>query len=115
MPRVVSAGVPMRMPLGFIGGLVSKGMAFLFTVMPAACKRGLGLASEHALGEDIDEHEVGIGASGDDAETIAGEFLSEHLGVADDLLRHSRGNWAPSASPKAHGLGRHDVHQGPPC
>jgi hypothetical protein len=23
MPRVVSAGVPMRMPLGFIGGLVS--------------------------------------------------------------------------------------------
>ena len=36
MPRVVKAGVPMRMPLGFIGGLVSKGIAFLFTVMPAS-------------------------------------------------------------------------------
>src|ERR1017187_10768631 len=33
MPRVVSAGLPMRMPLGFIGGLVSNGMAFLLTVM----------------------------------------------------------------------------------
>ena len=40
MPRVVSAGVPSRMPLATIGGLVSKGMAFLFTVMaacPSAC------------------------------------------------------------------------------
>src|SRR5579871_685804 len=35
MPRVVSAGVPMRIPLGFSGGLVSNGIAFLFTVMPA--------------------------------------------------------------------------------
>src|SRR5262249_46138235 len=36
MPRVVKAGVPMRMPLGFSGGLVSKGIAFLFTVIPAS-------------------------------------------------------------------------------
>ena len=35
MPRVVTAGVPMRMPLATIGGLRSKGMAFLLTVMPA--------------------------------------------------------------------------------
>src|SRR5687768_3035550 len=35
MPRVVTAGVPMRMPLAVIGGLGSNGMAFLFTVMPA--------------------------------------------------------------------------------
>ena len=35
MPRVVSAGVPMRMPLGLSGGLVSYGIAFLLTVMPA--------------------------------------------------------------------------------
>ena len=34
MPRVVTAGVPMRMPEGFMGEPVSNGMAFLFTVMP---------------------------------------------------------------------------------
>ena len=38
MPRVVKAGVPTRMPEGFSGGLVSKGMEFLFTVMPALPK-----------------------------------------------------------------------------
>src|SRR5947207_15868229 len=33
MPRVVTAGVPTRMPAGLKGELVSNGMAFLFTVM----------------------------------------------------------------------------------
>ena len=35
MPRVVTAGVPMRMPLATIGGFWSKGIVFLLTVMPA--------------------------------------------------------------------------------
>ena len=35
MPRVVRAGVPMRMPEVMVGGVVSNGMPFLFTVMPA--------------------------------------------------------------------------------
>ena len=35
MPRVVTAGVPMRMPLATIGGFSSNGIAFLLTVMPA--------------------------------------------------------------------------------
>ena len=35
MPRVVKAGVPMRMPLVVRGDRWSKGMAFLLTVMPA--------------------------------------------------------------------------------
>ena len=35
MPRVVSAGVPTRMPEGLSGGFVSQGMEFLLTVMPA--------------------------------------------------------------------------------
>ena len=32
-PRVVTAGLPNRMPLGFSGGFVSNGMAFLLAVM----------------------------------------------------------------------------------
>ena len=35
MPRVVTAGVPMRMPLPTMGGFLSNGIAFLLTVMPA--------------------------------------------------------------------------------
>ena len=36
MPRVVRAGVPMRMPDGSSGLRGSYGIMFLFTVMPAA-------------------------------------------------------------------------------
>ena len=35
IPRVVTAGVPIRMPLVTAGFSGSKGMAFLFTVIPA--------------------------------------------------------------------------------
>ena len=35
IPRVVTAGVPRRMPLAWKGERVSKGMVFLLTVMPA--------------------------------------------------------------------------------
>ena len=35
MPRLVTAGVPRRMPLATIGGFLSNGMAFLLTVMLA--------------------------------------------------------------------------------
>ena len=34
-PRVVRAGVPMRMPLGSIGLRLSNGIRFLLTVIPA--------------------------------------------------------------------------------
>jgi len=37
-PLVVTAGVPRRMPLAVCGGRVSKGMAFLFTSIPAASR-----------------------------------------------------------------------------
>ena len=49
MPRVVMAGVPMRMPEATSGGRVSNGIVFLFTVMPDAFERLLGfLAGEAA-------------------------------------------------------------------
>ena len=38
-PRVVSAGVPMRRPEGFIGGRGSKGIALRLTVMPTSSRR----------------------------------------------------------------------------
>jgi len=35
IPRVVTAGVPRRMPLAWNGERVSNGIVFLLTVMPA--------------------------------------------------------------------------------
>src|ERR1017187_1494452 len=35
-PVIERVGVPMPMPLGFIGGFVSNGIAFLLTVIPAS-------------------------------------------------------------------------------
>ena len=87
MPRVVSAGVPMRMPLGFIGGLVSNGMAFLLTVMAASPKSFFRFAAQHALGEHIDQHQVRVGAAGNNAEAFAGKRFGQHFGIGDDLLR----------------------------
>ena len=64
-PRVVSAGVPMRMPEVDVGRTRSKGMVFLLTVMPAASSSLLGLACPvtPAL-RDVDEHQVVVGAAG---------------------------------------------------
>ena len=48
-------------------------------------ERLFGFAAEHALAEDIDQHEVGVGAAGDDAVACVGQGLGQHLGVGDDL------------------------------
>ena len=42
MPRVVRAGVPMRMPDGSIGLRWSNGIMFLLTVMPQRLQRRFG-------------------------------------------------------------------------
>ena len=85
MPRVVSAGVPMRIPLGFMGGLASNGMAFLLTVIAGFPKSFLGLAAKHSLGENIHQHQVSVGASGNNAEAFACQRFGQNLGVGDDL------------------------------
>ena len=86
-PRVVTAGEPRRMPLGFIGGLVSNGMAFLLTVMRARSSACLGFLAAQALGEHVEQHQVRIGAAGDHAEA------GVHQASAP-----ARARWPPPAS-----------------
>ena len=69
MPRVVTAGVPMRMPLVTTALPVSNGMAFLLTVMPASSSACVGVLAGEALVAEVDQHQVVVGAAGDDAET----------------------------------------------
>ncbi len=68
------------------------------------------MLSVDVLRPKIDEHEVVVGAAGDDAVTVLGQAGGERLGIHDDLplviaeLRLER-------FVKADGLGRDDVHE----
>ena len=64
MPRVVTAGVPMRMPLVIKGLWVSKGIVFLLTVMPACSSAFLRVFSGNVQIPQINQHHVIVGAAG---------------------------------------------------
>ena len=66
MPRVVTAGVPIRTPEVTSGLFVSKGIAFLLTVMLASSSQRLGLLARSARRADVDEHQMVLGAPGDE-------------------------------------------------
>ena len=71
MPRVVRAGVPTRMPEATMGEFVSKGMVFLLTVMPARSSAFSAALPVMPAREDVDEHQVVVGAAGDEAQAFA--------------------------------------------
>ena len=77
----------MRTPLVTIGGLVSNGMVFLLTVMPARLERLLGHLAGEALREDVDQQEVVVGAARDDAEAARpARPAASACALRDDLL-----------------------------
>ena len=82
---MVTAGVPRRMPLATIGGLVSNGIAFLFTVMPARSSASSATLPVRPLREDVDQHQVVVGAAGDHAEAAGDQSLGQRPRVGDDL------------------------------
>ena len=84
-PRVVSAGVPIRRPDGFIGGRSSNGIALRLTVMPTSSVRGLGGLAVEAGRAEVDEDEVDVGAAGEDLDAVLDQALGERLGVGDRL------------------------------
>ena len=112
MPRVVTAGVPMRMPLATIGGFLSNGIAFLLTVMPARPSAASATLPVRPRREDIDEHQVVVGAAAHEAEAGVRQTRREPRRVLDDLLL-IRAELRRERFLEAHGLGRDDVHQRP--
>ena len=112
MPRLVTAGVPIRMPLATIGGFWSNGMAFLLTVIPAlpsAASATLPVRPFEKTSTSIrwlsvpprHEPEAGIGQAG-----------GEPPGVGDDLLLVVRRTRLERFL-EADRLGGDDVHQRP--
>ena len=73
-------------------------------------ERRLGDLAGEALREDVDEHQVIVGAAGDEPEARAGQAGGEPLGVGDDLLLVV-GEPRLERFLEADRLGRDDVHQ----
>ena len=82
MPRVVTAGVPMRMPLVTNGDCVSLGTVFLLTVMPAVSSAVLATLPVSACVAQIDQHQVVVRAAGHDLEPAVHERRGQRPRVA---------------------------------
>ena len=63
MPRVVTAGVPMRTPLVTNGERGSNGTVFLFDRDAGAVERLLGDLAGELGAAQVDQHEVVVGAA----------------------------------------------------
>ena len=87
MPRVVTAGVPMRMPLVTNGDCVSFGTVFLFTVIAARSSAFSADLAGEPLVAQVDEHEVVVRPARHELVAARDERLRERLRVRDDLLR----------------------------
>ena len=85
-------------------------MVFLFTVMPARPERRFGLLARQPSREDIDEHQVIVGAAGHEAEARVREARREARGVGDDLLL-IRLECRRECLSEADRLSRDDVHE----
>ena len=112
MPRVVSAGVPMRMPEGSTGLRASKGIMFLLTVMPQRVERLLGQLAADAQRRHVDQHQVIVGAAADELQAAGEQRLGQRLGVVDDLLG-VRLELGLQRLAEADRLAGDDVHQRP--
>ena len=85
MPRVVSAGVPNRIPLVTKGDWGSSGMVFLLTVMPARSSMLLGHLAGETPGPQVDQHEMRVGSARDDRESALDQRPGQRLGIGHHL------------------------------
>ena len=85
MPRVVSAGVPSRMPLVTNGDCGIVGDGVLVDRDAGLVERLLRRLAGEVLGPQVHQHQVGVGAAGDDREAALDQRVGQRLGVLDHL------------------------------
>ena len=69
-----------------------------------------GFRAEHAFFKDIDEHEMGVGATGDDAEAFVCDGGGEGAGVGNDLVGVDA-EFGLKGLAEGDGFGGDDVHE----
>ena len=76
---MVIAAEPTRMPLVTNGLSGSFGMAFLLTVKPDVLEQALGVLAGDAGRAQVDEHQVVVGAAGDEPQAALDHRLAHRL------------------------------------
>ena len=111
MPRVVKAGVPMRMPLVTRGRPLVEGDGVLVDGDAGLIQGLFRLQAGEPGGSQVQQDEMGVGAARHQAVPLADKFPGQGPGVGHDLLLI-----APERRPlgflEGHCLGGDDVHEG---
>ena len=109
-PRVVQAGVPSRMPEVIVGFSGSNGNAVLVAGDVGAAERQFRHLAGELLRPQIDQHQMRVGAAGDDVEAVRLQMLGQRLGVLHHVARigAERG---PQRLAEGHRLGGDHMHQ----
>jgi hypothetical protein len=77
MPRVVTAGVPSRMPLAWNGERVSNGNGVLVHRDAGDIERNLAFLAGHILRAHVHQHQMIVRAAADEPETVALHALGQ--------------------------------------
>ena len=79
---MVSAGVPIRMPEVYQAPFGSCGIALRLVTMPRVEQRLLGLAAGEAERVHVDQHQVVVGAAGDQRGAAPQQALGQRLALS---------------------------------
>ena len=101
----------MRMPEVTIGGRWSNGTAFLLTVMPARSRRSSASCPVSGVGREVDEHEVVVGAAGDQVDAARREHLRPAPAALCDDVAHVLAELLGERLAERDGLRGDDVHE----
>ena len=115
MPRVVIAGVPRRIAAGHHRRIGVEGNRVLVDRDAGAAERGLGDLAGEALREDVDQHQVVVGAAADHAEAGARPAPAASACALATTLALVVGELRLGGLPKHTALAAMMCISGPPC
>ena len=110
IPRLVTAGVPMRIPLVTNGDRVSKGMPFLLTVMRALSKVSCATFAGQFRFSQVNQHQMIVCTVGGQTKATGHQRLRQGLSILDNLLLVDIELWAQRLFER-HRFGGDHMHQ----
>ena len=114
-PRIVAAGVPIRIPEATVGGRSSKGTVFRLTVSFTSASRSSASLPRPLGRAQVDLQQVRVGAAGEHVEPALLQRSRERVGVRAHLAPGTRGTPRSPRSRKQVAFAAIVCTSGPPC